>query len=182
MYFCVGPLSNRVALAEWLRRVPAKYMGFPRESSNLSGDVKSFFFYSQKGDFIFLYDQSRVGTAAYPASIGLQRQASRSSNGEISLSGEYYILSLSMGAGDPDAFGMMPLRLVAVAEGIRGLGEWKGAGVVENTQGLIFVVDSNDTDRVVEARDELHRMLNELLPLASLGSVEGNKLLALAVS
>ncbi len=25
------------ALAEWLRRVPAKYMGFPRESSNLSG-------------------------------------------------------------------------------------------------------------------------------------------------
>ncbi|AES96034.1 hypothetical protein MTR_5g032400 [Medicago truncatula] len=28
-----------VALAEWLRRVPAKYMGFPRESSNLSGDV-----------------------------------------------------------------------------------------------------------------------------------------------
>ena len=29
---------NQVALAEWLRRVPAKYMGFPRESSNLSGD------------------------------------------------------------------------------------------------------------------------------------------------
>ena len=27
-----------VTLAEWLRRVPAKYMGFPRESSNLSGD------------------------------------------------------------------------------------------------------------------------------------------------
>ena len=32
-YYC-----NKVALAEWLRRVPAKYMGFPRESSNLSGD------------------------------------------------------------------------------------------------------------------------------------------------
>ncbi|KAG0457677.1 hypothetical protein HPP92_022834 [Vanilla planifolia] len=30
------------------------------------------------------------------------------------------------------------------------------------TQGLIFVVDSNDRDRVVEARDELHRMLNEV--------------------
>ena len=30
---------KQVALAEWLRRVPAKYMGFPRESSNLSGDV-----------------------------------------------------------------------------------------------------------------------------------------------
>ncbi|KAG6467526.1 hypothetical protein ZIOFF_074656 [Zingiber officinale] len=31
----------------------------------------------------------------------------------------------------------------------------------QNTQGLIFVVDSNDRDRVLEARDELHRMLNE---------------------
>mmetsp|Transcript_8815 Transcript_8815/g.12916 ORF Transcript_8815/g.12916 Transcript_8815/m.12916 type:complete len:183 (+) Transcript_8815:14-562(+) len=30
-----------------------------------------------------------------------------------------------------------------------------------NTQGLIFVVDSNDRDRAAEARDELHRMLNE---------------------
>ena len=27
--------------------------------------------------------------------------------------------------------------------------------------GLIFVVDSNDRERVVEARDELNRMLNE---------------------
>merc|ERR1711974_461973 len=31
----------------------------------------------------------------------------------------------------------------------------------QNTQGLIFVVDSNDRDRVVEARDELHRMMSE---------------------
>ena len=31
-------LLYQVTLAEWLRRVPAKYMGFPRESSNLSGD------------------------------------------------------------------------------------------------------------------------------------------------
>ncbi|WRX20345.1 Small GTPase superfamily [Theobroma cacao] len=31
----------------------------------------------------------------------------------------------------------------------------------QNTQGLIFVVDSNDRDCVVEARDELHIMLNE---------------------
>ncbi|KAL0659697.1 hypothetical protein Bca4012_080282 [Brassica carinata] len=30
--------ETKVALAEWLRRVPAKYMGFPRESSNFSGD------------------------------------------------------------------------------------------------------------------------------------------------
>ncbi len=32
----------------------------------------------------------------------------------------------------------------------------------QNTQGLIFVVDSNDRDRIVEARDELHRMLSEV--------------------
>lgn len=31
----------------------------------------------------------------------------------------------------------------------------------QNTQGLIFVVDSNDRDRISEARDELQRMLSE---------------------
>merc|ERR1712225_12819 len=31
----------------------------------------------------------------------------------------------------------------------------------QNPQGLIFVVDSNDKDRVGEAHDELHRMLSE---------------------
>jgi len=31
----------------------------------------------------------------------------------------------------------------------------------QNTQGLIFVVDSNDRDRIVEAREELTKMLNE---------------------
>ena len=31
----------------------------------------------------------------------------------------------------------------------------------QNTQGVIFVVDSNDRDRVGEAREELYRMLNE---------------------
>ncbi|KAB2617792.1 ADP-ribosylation factor 2-like [Pyrus ussuriensis x Pyrus communis] len=31
----------------------------------------------------------------------------------------------------------------------------------QKTQGLIFVLDSNDRDRVSEARDELHRMLSE---------------------
>ncbi|KAL7408428.1 hypothetical protein ABVT39_023400 [Epinephelus coioides] len=30
-----------------------------------------------------------------------------------------------------------------------------------NTQGLIFVVDSNDPERIKEAADELHRMLEE---------------------
>ncbi|XP_071961728.1 ADP-ribosylation factor 2 [Antedon mediterranea] len=31
----------------------------------------------------------------------------------------------------------------------------------QNTQGLIFVVDSNDRERVIEAKDELNRMLTE---------------------
>jgi len=31
----------------------------------------------------------------------------------------------------------------------------------QNTQGIIYVVDSNDRDRIVEAREELQRMLNE---------------------
>ncbi|XP_031481562.1 ADP-ribosylation factor 1-like [Nymphaea colorata] len=31
----------------------------------------------------------------------------------------------------------------------------------QNTQGLIFVVDSNDRERILEAREELHRMLSE---------------------
>merc|ERR1712050_793952 len=31
----------------------------------------------------------------------------------------------------------------------------------QNTQGLIFVVDSNDRDRIGEARDELSKMLSE---------------------
>lgn len=36
----------------------------------------------------------------------------------------------------------------------------------QNTQGLIFVVDSNDRDRIGEARDELMRMLNEVRVVA----------------
>ncbi|ODV97267.1 hypothetical protein PACTADRAFT_49006, partial [Pachysolen tannophilus NRRL Y-2460] len=31
----------------------------------------------------------------------------------------------------------------------------------QNTQGIIFVVDSNDTDRISEVREEIHKMLNE---------------------
>merc|ERR1711906_5214 len=31
----------------------------------------------------------------------------------------------------------------------------------QNTQGLIFVVDCNDRDRIEDAKEELHRMLNE---------------------
>lgn len=31
----------------------------------------------------------------------------------------------------------------------------------QNTQGLIYVVDSNDRDRIAESRDELKKMLSE---------------------
>merc|ERR1712146_131271 len=31
----------------------------------------------------------------------------------------------------------------------------------QNTQGLIFVVDSNDRDRIEAGREELHKMINE---------------------
>lgn len=31
----------------------------------------------------------------------------------------------------------------------------------QNTQGLIFVIDSNDRERISEAKDELNRMLSE---------------------
>jgi len=31
----------------------------------------------------------------------------------------------------------------------------------QNTQGIIFVVDSKDMDRIDVARDEMHRMLND---------------------
>eukprot|EP00600_Ochromonadales_sp_CCMP1393_P008018 CAMPEP_0174971384 /NCGR_PEP_ID=MMETSP0004_2-20121128/9959_1 /TAXON_ID=420556 /ORGANISM="Ochromonas sp., Strain CCMP1393" /LENGTH=120 /DNA_ID=CAMNT_0016221321 /DNA_START=137 /DNA_END=499 /DNA_ORIENTATION=- len=31
----------------------------------------------------------------------------------------------------------------------------------KNTDGIIFVVDSNDRDRIEAARDELHRLLND---------------------
>ena len=30
----------------------------------------------------------------------------------------------------------------------------------QNTQGIIFVVDSNDTERLEEAKDELHKMVS----------------------
>jgi ADP-ribosylation factor protein 1 len=42
----------------------------------------------------------------------------------------------------------------------------------QNTQGLIFVVDSNDRDRIGEARDELMRMLNEVRSQIMHGSVK----------
>ena len=43
----------------------------------------------------------------------------------------------------------------------------------QGTQGLIFVVDSNDKDRIDEAHDELHRLLGE-------GEMQGAAVLVLA--
>ncbi|KAF8001358.1 hypothetical protein HF325_003859 [Metschnikowia pulcherrima] len=42
-----------------------------------------------------------------------------------------------------------------------GDGAVAGRGGNMNSQGIIFVVDSNDRDRVAEAREELQQMLNE---------------------
>ncbi|CAL5353891.1 ADP-ribosylation factor 6-like [Camellia sinensis] len=43
----------------------------------------------------------------------------------------------------------------------------------QNTQGRIVMVDSNDRDRVVEARNEVHRMLKE--DLDELGTEVGSQ-------
>nr|GMD44466.1 serine/threonine-protein kinase CTR1-like isoform X1 [Ipomoea batatas] len=50
-------------------------------------------------DHRMIQSQNRIGTPGYPASIGLQRQSSGSSFGESSISGDYYMPSLS----NPDA-------------------------------------------------------------------------------
>jgi hypothetical protein len=55
-----------------------------------------------------------------------------------------------------DSLFSLPLLLPLVLQ-IRPL--WRH--YYQNTQGLIFVVDSNDRERVEDAREELHRMLNE---------------------
>lgn len=62
-----------------------------------------------------------------------------------------------------------PAAAFAVSPQIRPL--WRH--YFQNTQGLIFVVDSNDRDRIGEARDELHRMLNEVGAGSAGGSAAG---------
>ncbi|GAB4833479.1 copper transport protein ctr1 [Ancistrocladus abbreviatus] len=49
--------------------------------------------------------RSRIGGMFTSSSIGLQRQSSGSSFGEGSLSGDYYVPSISMATGDSDGFG-----------------------------------------------------------------------------
>ncbi|GAB4856402.1 copper transport protein ctr1 [Ancistrocladus abbreviatus] len=57
-------------------------------------------------DGVSVSDQrSRVSGMFTSSSIGLQRQSSGSSFGESSLSGDYYVPSISMATGDSDGFG-----------------------------------------------------------------------------
>uniref|UniRef100_A0A5B7AXT4 non-specific serine/threonine protein kinase n=1 Tax=Davidia involucrata TaxID=16924 RepID=A0A5B7AXT4_DAVIN len=86
-------------------------------------------------DHRMIQQPNRIGTAAFPASIGLQRQSSGSSYGESSLSGEYYLPSLSMAASDSDAFGHLHDDVFKVGGGGGGDlrlkavdGGWGGGG------------------------------------------------------
>ncbi len=64
---------------------------------------------------------------------------------------------------------MLEVRIRSVPSGdtvsplvCQNIPTWIGLFVdFQNTQGIIFVVDSNDRERVSEAREELQRMLNE---------------------
>ena len=50
-----------------------------------------------------------------------------------------------------------------------------GAGHTTGTQGLIFVIDSSDRARINEARQELHRIINDREMKDSLLLVFANK-------
>ncbi|KAA8535221.1 hypothetical protein F0562_030224 [Nyssa sinensis] len=113
--------------------IASSYYEFLSSEKNKGKNDKSFD--KDLTDHRLIQQQSRVGTAAYPASIGLQWQSSGSSNGEISLSGEYYILSPLIGTGDPDAFGHLHDDVFKVGGGgggdsrFRGVeGGWGGGG------------------------------------------------------
>lgn len=51
--------------------------------------------------------------------------------------------------------------IVSIVAGVGGILLMFRSLDFQNTQGIIFVVDSNDRERVSEAREELQRMLNE---------------------
>nr|GEV72605.1 putative ADP-ribosylation factor [Tanacetum cinerariifolium] len=67
-------------------------------------------------------------------------------------------LLLSMACDDSDGCVTVTIHKI-----YRSQTHWKRkcADYFRNTQKLIFMVNSNGRDRVVEAKDELHRMLNE---------------------
>jgi ADP-ribosylation factor 6 len=67
----------------------------------------------------------------------------------------------------------------------RWVARWTAADWTTGTQGLIFVVDSNDRDRIDEARTELTRIIQDremkdalLLVFANKQDVQGCKSLA----
>lgn len=83
---------------------------------------------------------------------------------------EYKNISFTVwDVGGQDKVGCSSVRMSRSANNVSQLFEVKNAQIrplwrhyFQNTQGLIFVVDSNDRDRIGEARDELHRMLSEV--------------------
>ncbi|KAA8516670.1 hypothetical protein F0562_016824 [Nyssa sinensis] len=102
-------------------KLPAVAGGGPPYYESLSGDKNK-----GKNDRGFDWDliehrmiqqPSRIGTAGFPAPIGLQRQSSGSSYGESSLSGEYYVPSLSMAASDPDGLSHLHDEVFKVGSG-----------------------------------------------------------------
>ena len=63
------PLRSTVAFAEWLRRLPAKHMGFPRECSNLSDDVLDIFLqlnFDSLLSFLRFYDYFLQSVRCFP--------------------------------------------------------------------------------------------------------------------
>ena len=64
-----------------------------------------------------------------------------------------------------------------------GIKDEKGADNGTGTQGLIFVIDSSDRVRIEEARQELHRIINDremkeslLLVFANKQDIQGGKI------
>ncbi|KAA8530572.1 hypothetical protein F0562_005281 [Nyssa sinensis] len=84
------------------------------------------------GEFTIDFDSrwcNKVGSGRDDGVLGinrLQRQSSGSSNGESSLFEEYYIPSLSMGAGDLDAFSHLHDDVFKVGDGGEGDSRFKG--------------------------------------------------------
>lgn len=72
------------------------------------------------------------------------------------------IILVNIYQGNDNEFGIVItiycVHLLLAANQIRPL--WRH--YFQNTQGLIFVVDSNDRERIAEARSELHHILSEV--------------------
>ncbi|XP_059667494.1 serine/threonine-protein kinase CTR1 isoform X2 [Cornus florida] len=81
---------------------PSYYESLPGDKNKIKNDRG---FDCDLSDNRMIHQPSRIGAGPFPVSIGLQTQSSGSSFGESSLSGDYYVPSLSMAASDADTFG-----------------------------------------------------------------------------